>query len=157
MAYKGYLHKTEQGWIVIYDQRTMQDPSAEDGILLVSDYGDREAVLDEKQNLNFYSGKEVDFEMVEEKFDGNNTMTYARIIHKTIKSEQNDVERLAEEVYGKGVNYDYEEGFVDGYNKAKETLYTEEQVREAIRLTHSSNRRYLDWLENDIIQSLKQK
>ena len=33
-------------------------------------------------------------------------------------------------------------------------LYTEEQVREAIRLTHSSNRRYLDWLEDDIVNAL---
>ena len=30
---KGYLKKTEKGWFVIYDKRTMQDPSAEDGIL----------------------------------------------------------------------------------------------------------------------------
>lgn len=30
---KGILKKTEQGWFVVYDKRTMQDPSAEDGIL----------------------------------------------------------------------------------------------------------------------------
>ena len=42
--------------------------------------------------------------------------------------KQDDVEKLAEEVYGKGVVPDYEEGFTDGYNKAKETLYTEEEV-----------------------------
>ena len=53
--------------------------------------------------------------------------------------------------------HQYKLGLEDGYNKAKETLYTKEQVIQAIRLTHSSNRRYLDWLENDIIQSLKQK
>jgi hypothetical protein len=33
---------------------------------------------------------------------------------------EDDVEELAIEVYGKGVNNDYEEGFVDGYNKARE-------------------------------------
>jgi len=41
---------------------------------------------------------------------------------------ENEINKLAEEVYGKDVNQDYEEGFVDGYNKAKETLYTEEQM-----------------------------
>lgn len=30
---KGFLHKTEQGWVVRYDERTWQDPSAEDGEL----------------------------------------------------------------------------------------------------------------------------
>lgn len=55
------------------------------------------------------------------------------------------------------------EGWLEGYKEAqgqyeaKETLFTEEQVKKAIRLAHSSNRRYLDWLEKDIIQSLKQK
>ena len=57
----------------------------------------------------------------------------------------------------KGVEQRMIEGFVAGYNKSKETMYTEEQVREAIRLAHSSHRRYLDFLEDDIIQSLKQK
>jgi len=72
-------------------------------------------------------------------------------------NKESEINKLSEEVYGKDVNQDYEEGFVDGYNKAKETLYTEEEVRKAIRLTHSSHRRYLDFLEDDIIQSLKQK
>jgi hypothetical protein len=36
--------------------------------------------------------------------------------------ENERLEKLAEEVYGKGVVPDYEEGFTDGYNKAKETL-----------------------------------
>jgi flagellar biosynthesis/type III secretory pathway protein FliH len=43
---------------------------------------------------------------------------------------ENEINKLAEEVYGKDVNQDYEEGFVDGYNKAKETLYTKEQMLE---------------------------
>jgi hypothetical protein len=53
------------------------------------------------------------------------------------------------------------EGWLEGYKEAqgqydaKVIFYTEEQVKEAIRLAHSSNRKYLDWLENDIIQSLK--
>jgi hypothetical protein len=47
--------------------------------------------------------------------------------------KESAINKLAEEVYGKGIVPDYEEGFVDGYNKAKETLYTEEQVREIIK------------------------
>jgi flagellar biosynthesis/type III secretory pathway protein FliH len=77
--------------------------------------------------------------------------------------ENERLEKLAEEVYGKGVKEDYEEGYVDGYNKAKEnyeitssvrelhqykvglndgynkakeTLYTEEQVRESIEMAY---------------------
>ena len=41
--------------------------------------------------------------------------------------------KLAEEVYGKGVNHDYEEGFVDGYNKAKETLYTKQDMIDLVQ------------------------
>ena len=40
------------------------------------------------------------------------------------------VNKMAEEMYGKGKVPDYEEGFIDGYKKAQETLYTEEQVNQ---------------------------
>jgi len=68
--------------------------------------------------------------------------------------KESAINKLAEEVYGKGVNQDYEEGFVDGYNKAKETLYTKEQVMDAIRLA-----RQIDYCNADyeIIVSLKLK
>ena len=42
--------------------------------------------------------------------------------------ENEQLEKLSEEVYGKGVKEDYEEGFIDGYNKAKETLYTKQDM-----------------------------
>ena len=51
-----------------------------------------------------------------------------------------EINAMAEEVYGKGVKEDYEEGFVDGYNKAKETLYTEEQVREAMEFARGHSK-----------------
>lgn len=35
--------------------------------------------------------------------------------------KESAIKKLAEEVYGKGVKEDYEEGYIDGYNKAKET------------------------------------
>jgi flagellar biosynthesis/type III secretory pathway protein FliH len=68
--------------------------------------------------------------------------------------ENERLEKLAEEVYGKGVNQDYEEGYVDGYNKAKENLYTKEQLMDAIRLA-----RQIDYCNADyeIIVSLKLK
>lgn len=45
-------------------------------------------------------------------------------------------------------------GFIDGYNKAKETLYTKEQLMDAIRLA-----RQIDYCNADyeIIVSLKLK
>ncbi len=48
------------------------------------------------------------------------------------KMVKDDVEKLAEEYaekkYGGGQSPSYFAGFTDGYNKAKETLYTKEQV-----------------------------
>jgi hypothetical protein len=74
------------------------------------------------------------------------------------KNNELEIEKLAEEVYGKGVNQDYEEGFVDGYNKAKETLYTKDQVMEVIELArlidyNGSNDYYMS--DDEIIQALK--
>ncbi len=48
-------------------------------------------------------------------------------------------------------------GFMDGYSKAKETMYTEEQVREAIDMATTSKYNYkLEFYSLDeIIQSLK--
>jgi response regulator of citrate/malate metabolism len=52
---------------------------------------------------------------------------------------------------------DHYDAFIAGATWMEERLYSEEEVREAVRLAHSSNRRYLEFLEKDIIQSLKQK
>jgi response regulator of citrate/malate metabolism len=52
---------------------------------------------------------------------------------------------------------DHYDAFIAGAKWQAERVYTEEEVREAIRLAHSSNRRYLEILEKDIIQSLKLK
>jgi len=49
--------------------------------------------------------------------------------------------------------------FVAGYNKAKETLYTEDDVKEAIRLstTPKHDGTSLFFTEKEIIKSLKKK
>jgi response regulator of citrate/malate metabolism len=52
---------------------------------------------------------------------------------------------------------DHYDAFIAGAKWQAERVYTEEEVREAMRLAHSSNRRYLEILEKDIIQLLKQK
>ena len=128
---KGYLHKTEQGWIVVYDK-----DDGIDGFLLLHPHN--VAIY----SFGFYNGKEVDFKMSEEYLDGNNIFTYAEIIMK--ENDENDIEKLAEEVYGKGVVPDYEEGFTDGYNKAKETMYTQEDLCEAF---HAHNDTWIDYEE----------
>lgn len=157
---KGYLQKTEEGWFVLYDQRTMQDPSAEDGVLpLHPKYA---SYFNMHLTSTTFLNKEVEFEeeALVDKLDCYQNCvfkTYAKLIEKT------DVEKLAEEVYGNNVNPDYEEGFVDGYNKAKETLYTEEQVVQSMLkiseyIIDALERRYLiDTNEKakDIIKSLK--
>jgi hypothetical protein len=69
-------------------------------------------------------------------------------------AEQKNLELLAEQVYGKGIKPDYEEGFIDGYNQAKENLYTKEQVMDAIKLAKQINYCNQDY---EIIVSLKLK
>lgn len=59
--------------------------------------------------------------------------------------------------YNDGQLAGFELGATWGYNKAKETLYTEEQVREAIDMARSqSGYASYEYKENEIIQSLKQ-
>jgi len=77
---------------------------------------------------------------------------------------EDDVEKLAEEEYPifdgdlLGIAHNQKQSridFIKGYNKAEETLYTEEQVREAIELADRYNY-LLDSQKTEIIQSLKQ-
>jgi hypothetical protein len=69
-----------------------------------------------------------------------------------------DVEKLAEKYPYGGREGSKRLAFIDGYNTAKETLYTEEQVREAIDMATTSKHDYkLEFYSSDeIIQSLKQ-
>jgi hypothetical protein len=194
---KGYLKKTEEGWFVIYDQRTMQYPSAEDGILPL------EPEMANYLNMNLTSTtfeKEKEFEEITlvDKLDSYQNCifkTYAKLVEpekdrtcnhtncievcpeckpyfisddcEEVKNwdnfvEQKNLELLAEEVYGKGIKPDYEEGFVDGYNKAKETLYTEFDIIKAFE--YGWNQRHygiddemlLREIQNNLIKSLKQ-
>jgi len=63
------------------------------------------------------------------------------------------VYELAETYYDPGhYGLESKQGFIKGYKKAQETLYTEEQVREAIRIATTTDPKSEDY----IIQSLKQ-
>jgi hypothetical protein len=134
MTYKGYLQKTQEGWGVLSNLRNEVIP--------LYDYID--------PNLLFYNGRKVEFEVLQ--IDD----WFAKLVWQ--ERDKPHVEKLAEEVYGKGVNYDYEEGYVDGYNKAKETLYTKEQVIKAIDMARLQGPEsfLVKYKEEDIIQSLKQ-
>jgi len=71
---KGFLHKTEQGWVVRYDQRTWQDPSIEDGELPLhpDDVKEIEEWLFENHSVIYHS-QEVEFEIVDFTYTVNNT------------------------------------------------------------------------------------
>lgn len=195
---KGYLHKTEEGWFVIYDQRTMQDPSAEDGILPL--HPEYQTILPLDLDLH---GKEVEFDII--RYDGKTPISnfwngYAKLIDKSdrscnhtncrevcpecipypvlddceeVKNWDNFVEKknaelevnqlaeisseLQEATYTPPHKITYKHGFVDGYNKAKETLYTEEQVRGAMDFARGlyANLFPKDVTDTQFIQSLK--
>lgn len=78
---------------------------------------------------------------------------------------EDDVVKLAEE-YAIKVYHAFEDatwfrplnlGYYAGYTKAKETLYTEEQVIDAIYMAREIYKHYLYmYTEKEIIQSLKQ-
>ena len=228
---RGYLKKTEQGWFVVFDQRTMQDPSAEDMILPL------EPKMANYLDMNLTSTtyqKEKEFEIVKEYTDrySNQIQKYAKLVETDEKGNQltywgglekskqesyicphtnvqcddeccvslencninNDkleypisddceavmnwdsfveqknaeleIERLAEisselqeATYTLPHKTTYKHGFIDGYKKAKETLYTEEQVIKAIDMARlqGSESFLVKYREEDIIQSLKQK
>ena len=247
---KGTLHKTEQGWMVRYDQRTWQDPSAEDGELHL--HPDHIEMMDTCFTSKF--SHEVEFEIVTEwglafaklinqSFVDNRKdklETLARLLAKswfygkwdwetpnervmqmlmqdlglwpfknedemiqqtrvdeglykeavdkvalrnprimpvenhsvksnemidhigdTNKMVEDDVEKLAKEYannsstnnYEDGINVGKYQGFIKGYNKAKETLYTEEQVMQAYEYGSNAS---LGVSKTNLIQSLKQ-
>ncbi len=61
---KGLLHNTEIGWMVVYDQRTWQDPSAEDGEIALHLHPDEVKMNSVYFNELLKDGQEVDFEII---------------------------------------------------------------------------------------------
>ena len=111
-----------------------------------------------------WQGKKVEFEIVTEWENGEvgvNGLTYAKLINNIPDVIEDDFEKLVisewkeyEERTG-NPPYMYHIGFTEGYRNAKESLYTEEQVKQAINraimLTLSDKSCYSD----EIIKSLK--
>ena len=67
-----------------------------------------------------------------------------------------DVEKLAEKYPYGGREGSKRLAFIDGYNTAKETLFTEEQVREVIRNCFKSNAIGFLLTEDDMMRTIKQ-
>jgi len=77
--------------------------------------------------------KSLDLDKLESKLDNALNIETTEYLTEWIGNKRNnyfDIEKLAESIYGKGVKEDYEEGFVDGYNKAKENYEVTSSVRE---------------------------
>ena len=152
---KGTLTKTEQGWMVKYTVDYTWDAS------LPLHPQDAEV-----QRMLGWEGKEVEFEIVNEAYEDGKGCTYAKLINQVSdnsKMVEDDVEKLAEQEFPTGTfenmeKYDdrnrlRQQGYIKGYNKAKETLYTEEQVIAAIE----DARDYTGYVNTDeVIKSLKQ-
>ena len=136
---KGTLHKTETGWVVRYD--AMQDNynypyPIWDYFSLHPD--DVKSINDEYWSFirkSVFDGKEVEFEIVNETYEDGKGCTYAKIINhiadisKMVEDDVKDWAHLtsvSKGLDGSVYQSTYEDGFIDGYNKAKETLYTEE-------------------------------
>jgi hypothetical protein len=185
---RGVLHKTEQGWVVKYDQRTWQDPSAEDGELPLHPEYVKCYFLDEDAE-----GGEVEFEIVEgcctpegqikryvDCKGCDKKQNYAKLINPqtvplpvfqqvpTSVLEQDVVETMARDFYwsrqpkgkfmAESSRPDMVIGYVEGYNKAKEDLFTEKQVRQAMFETYveCENGNNFFNVQDKIIQSIKQ-
>lgn len=177
---KGTLMKTEQGWVVRYDRRTLQDPSAEDGELpLLPDdlwvIDHTGYALGVKQEIEF---EEITEDIVNPINKHLIKFTYAKLIHHSVDTTKminhigdvnemvdhvpdvgkmvEDVEKLAEKYPYGGREGSKRLAFIDGYNTAKETLFTECQVREAIMMASTSDTDFLVDRCDEIIKSLKQ-
>ena len=195
---KGNFKKTEEGWFVIYEQRTMQDPSAEDGMLPL--HPEYQTILPLDLDLD---GKEIEFEI--NIYDGKSHISnawngYAKLIDKldkicdhtncrevclecipypvledceAVKNWDSFVEKknaelevnelaeisseLQEATYTPPHKITYKHGFIDGYNKAKETLYTKEQMELCWIAAMSNRAGFSDSISyKEFIQSLKQ-
>jgi hypothetical protein len=183
---KGTLHKTEQGWIVEYAKHSELPLHPDDESLwmfaeLNEEWKDK---LDGKE-VEF----EIVSDTYEKPGKGN---TYAKLIpskeqqkqliteimdldakdglYDTVNDTGSELDKLAEKhveslgfiTFTNDYSNERRSSFIYGYNKAKETLYTEEQVREAINLARvKTDKEYyakpmLRYSPDEIIQSLKQ-
>jgi len=156
---KGTLTKTDRGWVVNYYYSINKNDW--ETLPLHPDFIE---MMDTCFTSKFTH--EIEFEIVTEWENGEvgvNGLTYAKLINHIPdvgKKVEDDVVKLAEE-YAFKVYHAFEDatwfrplnlGYYAGYKKAKETLYTEEQVRKAYEYGSNAS---LGVSKTNLIQSLK--
>ena len=171
---KGTLHKNKvEGWLVLYTVEETWDRC----IPIHPDY-EKYYFLDDDAD-----GKEVEFEIVQVAVDNNGTVVnYSRLIKPSVDKLGNedvpklgyDVDKFATEWIDENSNKwsnntdevgDNYGSFVAGYNKAKSTLYTEEQMVDLLKFVIESKsgltseefrKASYSFMVKKFIQSLKQ-
>lgn len=159
---KGKLYRKTEGWMVFYVEKNSAYTSTSYQKSLPLHPDNSTVILYEKHPLD-WDGKEVDFEIVNESWDGYKGCTYAKLINQVPdvrKMVEDDVEKFAlkyiDDEWSDAddtVRFGIEVGVKIGYNKAKETLYTEEQLREVIEDARDCTS-YVN--TDEVIRSLKQ-
>ena len=187
---RGVLHKTEQGWVVEFknhDGRICSIPLHPSDLGVPSYVGN---ILGEVQEVEFeivryckHHNSDPSKNSVCTLDCGYEEVSYAKVIQDnpaTVgstalvdKQEMGIIETMARDFYwsrqpkgkfmAENSRPDMVIGYVEGYNKAKETLYTEEQVREAIKMSRVTNTvniigggvKLHKYQDDEIIQSLK--
>jgi hypothetical protein len=176
---KGRLVKTEQGWFVRYRETTPLSITTEilplhpdsgipqDAMCDVLDYDFAEVDFDWCVVVDHNTGKGKEYAKLITPSRKHSITDYGvEGIDSCLEYKENDVEKLAEEEYpifdgdllGIANNQQYSRiDFIKGYNKAKETLYTEEQIREAVDMARKDNSPLFLWdfTIDEIIQLLK--
>lgn len=183
---KGTLHRTEQGWVVRWPQEDPRDPVPElpvhpddldSGIIRwaeIGGLGDKEIEFDwcviitpEGKGTQYARltkpKRSIDLQNLETKLHQSLSEETDWTLSRWLKSKREDAAKKLLDEMGEpddDFQHSYKVGFEEGYNKAKETLYTEEQVREAIKMgTEIKDGESMDsmfYTDDEIIQSLKQ-
>jgi hypothetical protein len=178
---KGTLHKTEQGWVVEYAKHS-QLPLHPDQTKYMHLTGKK------PNGTFIHDGNEVEFEIVKKVPSEHDVThgtfvvykNYAKLINfqtaplpvfqqlPTSVLEQDVVETMARDFYwsrqpkgkfmAESSRPDMVIGYVEGYNKAKEDLFTEEQVRQSMfeAYVECENGNNFFNVRDKIIQSIKQ-
>lgn len=145
---KGILHKTESGWIVIYDEIIGENiVKKNQNALPLVDNGH----IDGLKLYDSNEGLVVDFEILTD-YDNNGPdhfPKYARIItpeeaelkdkQTYIMKTQKEIEKLAKSIYGKGVKDYNKEGFIKGYTQCQEDM------QHVYTIVHTYQEELKDW------------
>lgn len=109
--------------------------------------------MENKSTTKCYCGHTTycDCSPLEEPKDNNHSVDANEMIEDDVEKLAEISSELQEATYTPPHKTTYKHGFIDGYNKAKETLYTEEQVIEIVEKSRATG-----LTAEYIIQLLKQ-